>query len=111
MKIKALLNIMLISVVAPVLAGCVVRERAVYVQPAPAAAVVDDPQPPAPLVEVQPAMPDPTFVWIGGVWEWRGRWVWVGGHWGPRPHPGAVWVRGGWVHRGHGRVWVSAHWR
>jgi hypothetical protein len=95
----------------------VYRDRPVYVQPAPGApppnaqVVVEDPAPPPPQVEVIPVAPDPTLIWVGGNWEWRGRWVWYGGHWAARPHPGAVWVRGGWVHRGSGRVWVGAHWR
>jgi hypothetical protein len=97
--------------------GCVVyRDRpVVYSQPAPpppgGEVVVADPAPPAPLVEVVPVAPGPEYYWVGGSWEWRGRWVWVGGRWAARPHAGAVWIRGGWVHRGHNRVWVAAHWR
>jgi len=118
MKNSKLVKTVLIATSLPLFAGCVerqvvYRDRPVYVQPGqpPAAIVVEDPAPPPPQVEVIPAAPDPTFIWVGGSWEWRGRWVWLGGHWGPRPHPGAVWVRGGWVHRGHGRVWIGAHWR
>jgi len=61
----------------------VYRDRPVYVQPAPAPGapppapdvVVQDPPPPPPQVEVIPAASDPAFLWIGGSWEWRGRWV------------------------------------
>jgi len=103
--------------------GCVerrvvYRDRPVYVQqpvpgtpPPPAGAVVEDPAPPPPQVEVVPVAPDPAYIWIGGDWEWRGRWVWVGGHWAHPAHPGAVWMRGHWGHRGHTRVWISAGWR
>jgi hypothetical protein len=124
MKKSILIKTTLIAASLPLFAGCVerqvvYRDRPVYVQPAPppgapppaAEVVVADPAPPPPQVEVIPVAPDPMFIWIGGSWEWHGRWVWAGGHWGPRPHPGAVWVHGGWVHRGHGRVWVGAHWQ
>jgi hypothetical protein len=118
MRDSILIKTVLITAALPLLAGCVerqvvYRDRPVYTQPPPnAEVVVDQPsEPPPPQVEVIPVAPDPTFIWIGGNWEWRDRWVWVGGRWGQRPHPGAVWVRGGWVRRGHGRVWVVSHWR
>jgi hypothetical protein len=117
MKNSILIKTVLITAALPLFAGCVerqvvYRDRPAYSQPPPNAEVVaDEPPVPPPQVEVVPITPNPTFIWVGGSWEWRDRWVWVGGHWGPRPHPGAVWVRGGWVHRGHGRVWVESHWR
>jgi hypothetical protein len=124
MKNTILIKTILITAALPLFAGCVerqvvYRDRPVYVeQPAPAPGappqaevVVADPAPPPPQVEVIPAAPDPTFIWIGGSWEWHGRWVWAAGHWGPRPHPGAVWVHGGWERRGGHRVWVESHWR
>jgi hypothetical protein len=121
MKKSIVLKTVLIAAALPLFAGCVerqvvYRDRPVYAQPPPnapppqAEVVADAPAPPPPQVEVVPVAPDPTFIWIGGSWEWRNRWVWAGGHW-DRPHPGRVWVRGGWVHRGHGRVWVEGHWR
>ena len=122
MKNSTIVKIILIAASLPLFAGCVerrvvYRDRPVYVQPGlppgapPAEVVIEDPVPPPPQVEVIPVQPDPAFIWIGGGWEWRGRWVWGPGHWGARPHPGALWVHGGWAHRGHGRVWVGAHWR
>jgi len=118
MKNSTLIKTVLIVAALPLFAGCVerqvvYRDRPVYAQPPPpqAEVVADAPAPPPPQVEVVPVAPDPTFLWIGGNWEWRGRWVWAGGHWGPRPHPGAVWVRGGWEMHGHRRVWVESHWR
>jgi hypothetical protein len=118
MKNSILIKTVLITAALPLFAGCVerqvvYRDRPVYVQqpPAPnAEVVVEDPAPPPPQVEVETVAPDPTFIWVGGNWEWRGRWVWFGGHW-DRPHLGRVWVHGGWAHRGNGRVWVAAHWR
>jgi hypothetical protein len=118
MKKSILVKSILIAASLPLLAGCVerqvvYRDRPVYVQQPPGGDVVvaEPAAPPPPQVEVIPVAPDPTFVWVGGCWEWRGRWVWAGGHWGPRPHPGAVWVHSGWGWHGHHRVWVSGYWR
>ena len=120
MKRSILIKTILIVATGSLFTGCVerqfvYRDRPVYFQPPPPGAsgevIVEDPAPPPPQVEVIPIAPDPTYVWIGGNWEWRGRWVWFVGHWAPRPHPGAVWVQGRWGHRGHDRVWVSAGWR
>src|ERR1700733_3481497 len=107
MKNSILMKTVIITAALPIFAGCVERQVVSRAppnyskQPPQAEVVVADPAPPPLQVEVVPVAPDPTFIWIGGSWEWRGRWVWAGGHWGARPHPGAVWVRGGWVHRGH----------
>jgi hypothetical protein len=114
MKNSTLIKTALIAASLPLLAGCVEREVVYRDRPAPSGdVVVEDPAPPPPQVEVIPVAPGPLDVWFWapGSWEWRGRWVWFGGHWGARPHPGAVWVHSGWGHRGHGRVWVGAHWR
>jgi hypothetical protein len=117
MKNSILIKTILIAASLPLFAGCVerqvvYRDRPVYVQqPPPAEVVVEQPvEPPPQQVEVRPMTPDPTFVWVGGVWEWRGRWIWIGGHW-DRPHPGAVWTRGHWEHRPRGYVWIGAGWR
>ena len=114
MKKSVLIKTAIIGLAIPLFAGWV--ERVVY-QPAPPPpssppppAVVSDPAPPVVYQEVIPVAPDPTYVWIGGEWVWRGRWVWVGGRWAPRPYAGAVWVHGGWGWHGHRRVWVTAHW-
>lgn len=115
MKIFNLKKIILAAASLPLIAGCV--ERQVVYEPAPATApppnavVEEAPAPPPPQVEVIPPQPDPTFIWVGGAWAWHGRWVWAGGHWGPRPHPGAIWVGGHWGYRGHHRVWVEGGWR
>jgi hypothetical protein len=116
MKNSILIKTVLIAASLPLLAGCVVERqpRRVVVVQHPAVTgevIVEQPSEPPPVrVEVIPARPDPTFIWIRGNWEWRGHWVWVGGHW-DRPHPGVNWVRGHWEPRVHGSVWISAGWR
>jgi len=67
--------------------------------------------PPPPTETVVPA-PAPGYVWVGGSWQWHGRWVWVNGYWASPPHPAAVWVGGYW-HRDRwgGWRWVPGHWR
>jgi len=115
MKNSILIKTVIVAASLPLLAGCVVERqprRVVYVQQAPPGGevIVEQPsEPPPPQYEIVPAL-RPGFIWIGGNWEWRGRWVWVGGHW-DRPHPGHVWAVGHWVARGHGSVWISAGWR
>ena len=131
MKKQILIKSLLVVASLPFLAGCVerqvvYRDRPVYVQPAQpgpppvtdnapppdTTTVVDVPAPPpqADVVTVAPGPPD-VYLWVPGAWEWRGRWVWYGGHWGVRPHPGAIWIGGGWGWHGHHRVWVGGHWR
>jgi hypothetical protein len=117
-----LIKALVAGAVLPLLAGCVEREvvyrdRPVYVQapvpataPQPVEVVTEEPPMPPPQVEYITVSPDPSFIWIGGSWEWRGRWVWSGGRWGHPPHAGAVWGRGHWHNHGSGRVWVSAGW-
>lgn len=115
MKNTILFKTALIAASLPLLAGCIVERqprRVVVQQPAATdEVVVENPgEPPAAQVEVIPPAPDPTFIWIGGVWEWRGRWVWVRGHW-DHPHPGHVWMRGHWEHHPNGYIWIHAGWR
>jgi hypothetical protein len=105
MKNSILIKTVLIAASLPLLGGCIVER-----QPRSVVVVQQPSEPPPPQVEVVPVAPDPTFIWVGGVWEWRGRWVWVRGHW-DHPHPGRVWVRGHWDHRPNGYVWVRAGWR
>jgi hypothetical protein len=113
-------RLLILPVVAVVLTACVVApypaRRVVYpqpVQPAPydGDEVVVDVAPPAPYVEVVPAIPYAGAVWIGGYWGWRGgRHAWVPGRW-ERPRAGYVWRPHVWVsQRGHwhlrGGGWV-----
>ena len=109
---------------AAALSACVVApypRRVVYSEPVPAveqpvpyaydSAVVVDVPPPAPYVEVVPAIPFPGAIWIGGYWGWSGgRHNWVPGRW-DHPRPGYRWQPHAWVQQGgrwqlHGGGWV-----
>ncbi|TAL04011.1 MAG: hypothetical protein EPO07_05460 [Verrucomicrobia bacterium] len=70
-----------------------------------------DSAPPPPPAETIVVAPGPGYVWIGGEWEWRNRWVWVGGRWAAPPRPGVVWVGGYWSRGPRGYVRVHGHWR
>lgn len=111
MKKSFVVNSLWLIAALPLLAGCIVEERRPAYAPPPAVVVEEPANPPPARVEVVPAQPDVTFVWIPGCWEWRGGWVWVAGRWAPPPHPGAFWVRGHWVRHRHGYLWVGGHWR
>jgi WXXGXW repeat (2 copies) len=67
--------------------------------------------PPQSPVEVVGQPPNPGYVWIPGVWEWRGYWFWAPGHWAKRPRPSVSWVRGQWEQRSNGWVWTKGYWR
>ena len=85
--------LVVLPIAATLLSACVVApypHRAVYAQPVPVGArpvpyydadeAVVDIAPPAPYVEVVPAIPFAGAVWIGGYWGWRwpacvGRWA------------------------------------
>ena len=92
-----------ISVIALVLAGCVVAQPVVVRRPPP---------PPPVRVEIAPVAPTPAHVWLPGHWAWRHEhYVWIPGHWEVPATPGYVWVPGGWTPRADGFVWVEGHWR
>lgn len=67
--------------------------------------------PPAALVEVVPAAPNATAVWVDGHWRWRGRyWVWRRGGW-VDPH-GLVYAPSELRYRNNGRMLYSeSSWR
>jgi hypothetical protein len=69
--------------------------------------------PPAPIVEVRPAVPRRGYVWVPGYHRWDGgRYVWVPGEWRNPPRHRAAWVPGHWAHdRRHGWYFVDGHWR
>lgn len=98
-----------LSLTACVVAPYPVR-RVVYSQPVPVYSqqpefayqdeVVVDSAPPAPYVEIVPAIPFVGAVWIGGYWGWRGgRHDWVGGRW-EQPRNGYGWRPHAWVQQG-----------
>lgn len=95
---------------ACLLTGCVYRERVVYRPPA-AAEVVATEAPPLPQAEVITVAPGPDFVWIGGGWVWRSRWVWERGHWEHPPRIGAVWVPHHYEYRGGRHIFIRGGWR
>ena len=70
---------------------------------APDGDVIVDIAPPAPYVEVVPALPYAGGVWIGGYWGWQGnRHAWVPGRW-DRP-------RVGYAYRPHAWVQIGSRW-
>ena len=66
--------------------------------------------PPAVTVETVTPSPGPEYVWVGGQYEWRKRWVWVPGKWVVPPRPHAIWVGGRWVKHRNGWTWMPSHW-
>jgi len=85
--------------------GCVVYPAG----PGTEVDVVGDP-PPLMVENITPS-PGIDFVWIGGAWVWRDRWVWEGGHWDRPPHPGAVWVPHRYVYHNGRHVFIRGGWR
>jgi len=71
-----------------------------------------DTAPPAPVVEPEPAKPDPADIWVPGYWWWSkplARYVWVSGAW-RNPPPDQVWFPGAWNHVGAHYVWQPGYW-
>lgn len=69
--------------------------------------------PPVARVEVVPAPPGPTsvFVWQPGRWHWNGGdYVWVSGRYVQRPAQYRQWVAGRWVDRRGFWEWQPGHW-
>ena len=81
-----------------VISGCAQQRPPPVAEPPPppeegapvTAQVAPPPVPPEAVV----VSPGPQYVWIGGAWEWQGRWIWVPGRWVVPPRPGVIWVRG-----------------
>jgi hypothetical protein len=114
MKTNLLKSIVLACVAGLFAVGCqvYVRSPAAQVDVGPGEVEVGG-APPAAIVDVQPAMPGPGFVWVGGNWVWgpRGRWVWEKGRWDHPPHAGAVWVPHRYEYRNGRHVFVRGGWR
>ena len=114
-------RLLIAPLAAVLLSACVVAPypayRGAYDRPVPAGGPYDDSvavvdvAPPAPYVEVIPAIPYPGAVWIGGYWGWSGgRHAWVPGRW-DRGRPGYGWRPHAWANEGgrwhlHGGGWV-----
>jgi hypothetical protein len=99
---------LMILAASMLLSACVVApypRHGGYYAPGPVGSVVvmADIPPPAPYVEVIPAMPYPGAVWLGGYWGWGGgRHQWVPGRW-EQPRPGYAWHPYAWAP--HGGRW------
>ena len=96
------LKLVTVALSALALSACVVAPypRQAYYSDAGGPVVVTDVAPPAPYVEVVPAIPFPGALWIGGYWGWSGgRHNWVPGRW-ERPRPGYTWSPHRWEQRG-----------
>lgn len=111
-------RLLILPLTAVLLSACIVApypRHAVYAEPMPVGApvplVVVDVAPPAPYVQVVPAIPYAGAIWIGGYWGWNeGRHQWVTGRW-EQGRPGYRWHSHGWVNQGgrwhlHGGGWV-----
>jgi hypothetical protein len=65
--------------------------------------------PPAPYVEIVPAIPFAGAIWLGGYWGWNGgRHQWVQGRW-DQPRAGYGWQPRAWVQQG-GRWHLHGGW-
>ena len=90
--------------------GCGHHPKTVVVEnpppppPPPAQVIVVQQEPPAPMVEVIPVSPGPTFVWVSGYYAWHDRYVWVHGEWRMPPHgfEHGRWVPDRWERGPHG---------
>lgn len=59
--------------------------------------------PPAPLIEVRPPPPAPTYIWVGGYWSWgMSNWLWAPGYW-CAPRYGYSYIPGSWY-------WANNYW-
>lgn len=106
-------RLLIVPLVAASLSACVIApypsRPGVYAQPVPSYSrnspyydegQVVDVAPPAPYVEVVPAIPFVGAIWLGGYWGWNGgRHNWVPGRW-EQPRAGYGWRPHAWVERG-----------
>jgi hypothetical protein len=115
-KSNAIKLVLVVSGSCLAAAGCVVEGRVpgaevAVAAPGPAEVYVDSAPPPM-QVDVQPPMPGPGFLWIGGGWMWEGgRWNWHRGYWGHPPRPGMHWVAHRYEYRNGRHVFVRGGWR
>ena len=79
------------------MSGC--YARAVY-------AVQTDPPPP----QYEEVGVRPGYFWVGGHWNWQGRWIWAPGFYEVE-RPGYVYVGGNWTHHGTSAHYVPGYWR
>lgn len=69
-------------------------------------------QPPAPIIEKQPAQPYSDMVWIPGYWTWddaKSDYSWICGVWRRSP-PNHTWISGSWEKNQGGWSWAKGFW-
>jgi hypothetical protein len=67
--------------------------------------------PPILPVYVQPACPEPGFIWTPGYWAWSdGGYYWVPGTWIAPPAVGLLWTPGYWGWGGGAYLWHAGYW-
>jgi len=68
--------------------------------------------PPALPVYVQPAVPDPGYIWVPGYWAWDPAfgYYWVPGTWVAPPMPGLLWTPGWWGWSEGAYLWHAGYW-
>ena len=93
--------------------GAFKSERGLSRNPQRFTVVIAPNAPPEPRVEVRPAPPGPSVVWMGGNWRWapaEKNFVWVPGKYVEPPRAQAAWVPGRWIHRPDGWVFEDGRW-
>jgi hypothetical protein len=86
--------------------GPLVRHPSYAPQVTAALVEVTSPPPPA-RVEIVPAVPSATAVWVDGEWLWRrARWAWLPGRWVEEP-PGVTFSPWAFVRGPDGSLWVA----
>lgn len=69
--------------------------------------------PPALPVYVQPAIPEPGYIWTPGYWAWNAdieEHYWVPGAWALPPRAGLLWTPGYWGWSGGSYAWNAGYW-
>ena len=69
--------------------------------------------PPALPVYVQPAIPEPGYIWTPGYWAWNAdieEHYWVPGAWVLPPRAGLLWTPGYWGWSGGAYAWNAGYW-
>ena len=70
------------------------------------------PPPPPQAVEVVPAAPSPSALWIPGYWSFNGNaYVWFVGHWEMPPPYVRTYVTAHWERHRYRYIWVQSYWQ
>lgn len=107
------------TLVAVLVAGCVVVPGGQYDRQPPPARGVERAygvpphvEPPPPFREPRPHQPSPAYVWLPGYWDWDGaRYFWQPGRWVVAPQD-QVWEPHRWIHNSkRGWMLIEGFWR